>query len=242
MNKNIKIGVFTDVHGNLPALLAGLNFLDKQHCDYIYHTGDAIGFGPFSRECVEMITNLPNIHAIMGNHEQYFIYGIPCSVRDLEKVHHRWVNSTVRPLRDVISKLKYVEYLTVNDTRIAFMHYGMLNENKFNRIIEKPNGNNLDILFNNIDADIIFYGHNHESSDIIGKKRYINPGSMGCSRDSYARLIIIEFNSRKYKITKHKILYDKSNLFKQLNERDVPGKEYIAEAFFGLSNSKNLYD
>ena len=36
----MRIAVFTDVHGNLPALEAALAVIERARCDAIYHTGD----------------------------------------------------------------------------------------------------------------------------------------------------------------------------------------------------------
>ena len=46
----MKIAVLTDVHGNLPALQVALRAIRREGADAIFHTGDAIGIGPFPAE------------------------------------------------------------------------------------------------------------------------------------------------------------------------------------------------
>ena len=51
----MKIAVLTDAHGNLPALEAALAAIRVMGCDVVYHTGDAVGIGPYPAECVERL-------------------------------------------------------------------------------------------------------------------------------------------------------------------------------------------
>ena len=48
-----KIGVISDIHGNLQALKAVLAEFDRQGCDEIIHTGDVVNIGARSRECLD---------------------------------------------------------------------------------------------------------------------------------------------------------------------------------------------
>jgi predicted phosphodiesterase len=69
----MKITVFSDVHGNLPALERLLE-LEAGSDRYIF-LGDAVNYGPWSNECVDLIGSLPNCICIRGNHEDYFLNG-----------------------------------------------------------------------------------------------------------------------------------------------------------------------
>ena len=37
-----KVGIFSDTHGNLPALEAIVQLFNREKCDEIYHLGDMI--------------------------------------------------------------------------------------------------------------------------------------------------------------------------------------------------------
>jgi len=66
----MKVAIFGDTHGNLPALekmLADAGRVDKYIC-----LGDTVNYGPWSNECVDIIFSLPNCSVIEGNHETYF--------------------------------------------------------------------------------------------------------------------------------------------------------------------------
>jgi predicted phosphodiesterase len=72
-----KLIVITDAHANLPALTAVLDAARREGYDRIVHTGDAIGIGPFPAEVLDRLLNTPNLECIMGNHDAWFVDGLP---------------------------------------------------------------------------------------------------------------------------------------------------------------------
>lgn len=70
MKLYMKIAVFTDIHGNFPALKVIMDDINKSEFDEVIFLGDAIGIGPKSKECLEMLLN-SKVTIIAGNHELY---------------------------------------------------------------------------------------------------------------------------------------------------------------------------
>ena len=67
----MKILIYSDVHGNLPAfetMLKEIGFCDGYLC-----LGDLVNYGPWSNECVDLALSLPNSVILKGNHEDAFI-------------------------------------------------------------------------------------------------------------------------------------------------------------------------
>jgi predicted phosphodiesterase len=69
----VKIAVFGDVHGNLPAFEKMIK--EVRHCDEFICLGDLVNYGPWSNECVDLSVSLPFSVQVMGNHEEAFING-----------------------------------------------------------------------------------------------------------------------------------------------------------------------
>ena len=65
----MKIGVLSDVHGNVEALNASLKRLDKEGAERFIFCGDAIGYGPDPEGCVQKILKLPLLACVLGNHD-----------------------------------------------------------------------------------------------------------------------------------------------------------------------------
>ncbi|WP_263356173.1 metallophosphoesterase family protein [Acidicapsa ligni] len=75
MQQAYRIAVFSDVHGNLPALEAVLKAIDSSHPDVILCLGDLVDFAPWPNEVIEVIRSR-NIGTLMGNHDERIAHGI----------------------------------------------------------------------------------------------------------------------------------------------------------------------
>lgn len=235
----MKIAVLTDVHGNLPALQAALRAIGREGCDAIFHTGDAIGIGPYPAECLELLLDTPRMHLIMGNHDAWFAYGLPDPqpswMSDGEVKHQQWIHSCIdSSLRTVVGEWPYLIQDLFEDIRVSFLHYG-LNESRRNfvPIVRDPEASDLDEIFSSLDSDLVFYGHHHPNSDMVSKARYVNPGSLGCHTEPVARFAVLECREKRYELEVRGISYDDSALFREFEKREVPERKFIIRAFFG---------
>lgn len=64
----MRLAIFSDVHGNAPALEAVLADISGQSCDALYCLGDLVGYGPFPNEVTERIRR-EHIPTVMGNYD-----------------------------------------------------------------------------------------------------------------------------------------------------------------------------
>ena len=64
----MRLGVFADVHANLPALEATVDAFRRLTVDQFVHLGDLVGYGPFPNECIELVRDLDAV-GVAGNHE-----------------------------------------------------------------------------------------------------------------------------------------------------------------------------
>lgn len=62
-------GVFSDVHSNLEALDAVLNFFDEAGVGGHICCGDIVGYGPDPEACLDRIRGLRELSVIVGNHD-----------------------------------------------------------------------------------------------------------------------------------------------------------------------------
>jgi len=102
--------VFSDVHGNLPALDAVLEDMGRKGINTVICLGDLVGYGPFPNEVVALIRER-GIPTIMGNYDQ----GIGYSTGDCGCAYH----TEEQRLEGAIS-LKWTEEVVTAETR-AFL-------------------------------------------------------------------------------------------------------------------------
>ncbi|MCI8410947.1 MAG: metallophosphoesterase [Clostridia bacterium] len=53
----MKIAIISDIHGNLEALKATINDIEKRNVDKIICLGDTIAKGIHPKECIEIVKN-----------------------------------------------------------------------------------------------------------------------------------------------------------------------------------------
>ncbi len=65
----MRLAIFSDTHGNIEALEEVLKFLRTQKIDRYVFLGDAVGYGPNPNEVCSALRALPNLVAVLGNHD-----------------------------------------------------------------------------------------------------------------------------------------------------------------------------
>ena len=110
----VKRAIISDVHGNLEALRAVLEDIDRQQVDAIYCLGDVVGYGPNPCECVNLIRERCSM-VLLGNHDQGALFdpdgfnvGAEKAIRwtraQLEQ-HDRLSRNASDPLTDFLGEL-----------------------------------------------------------------------------------------------------------------------------------------
>jgi putative phosphoesterase len=235
----MRIAVLSDIHDNLPALEATLAFIRTTKCDRIFSIGDSIAIGPFPRETIQLLFD-EGITLLMGNHEEYILNGFPAesfkntTIGEIE--HQKWVRKQLS--NSMIKRLaisSYEERIEKENYRIRMLHF-VYDQNGIIKRHSPLKNIDLESLFGT-DDNLVIFGHTHVEMDVQLKTHYINPGALGCSKDSLARFITLDVNSDQLSVQRHQISYDKNILLDAFNTRGVPARDEIFQAFYGISNS-----
>jgi len=154
--------VFSDIHGNLPALET---LLQKEVVDAYINLGDVVNYAPWSNECAELIHSLNQCTNIVGNHEEYFI-------SKKSKAKH--------PLVSLFFEVCFP----------SFKHHDLISKYKSSESIEGflfKHTHNKQYIFSDTAVDIAqntVIGHSHQQfSRRIDNHLLINPGSAGQNRE-----------------------------------------------------------
>ena len=235
----MRIAILTDAHANLPALEAALAAIDTLDCDTVIHTGDAIAIGPFPAETLGLLLDR-GVTCLLGNHDLYFAHGLPDPRPDWmsssEVEHQQWTHAQLNPgLRHVVQHWPLQHFQDLDGRRVLFTHYALRPDGSdFVPIVRLPDAATFDALFADEVADLVFYGHDHTPADMQGKRRYVNPGSLGCAREAVARFAVMDVApDGTYRLTFEAVPYDDAPLIGAFEDRQVPVRDFLAKAFFG---------
>ena len=240
-----KIGVISDVHGNLAALTAILQLLDEEKCDEIIHTGDVVDIGPNSYECLQLLLSRKDVTLVLGNHDRDFAMN-HTAVRNLSHVpaeHKEQVFATLtEEQRQKVQKFPLFVTRNCGKSILVFAHYAFkqpwssMEEFPFMPIEMEPTAEKFDEIFSTLDdmnCDAVFFGHKHEPCDVVGKRLYVDVGSVGCHPEAVARGIVIEYDEQSWTYRRVYAPYDAESTRKQMQKNLACG-EFLYEFYFLL--------
>jgi len=236
----MKIGIITDVHNNKLALDLVLEKFKEEGCQGIICSGDFIGIGPFPEETVKTLMSSNLFACVRGNHESYLTDDLPSSVPNSENMgleeieHHKWEHSILsQEAKNFIFDLPYEKTVEINGYKIYVSHYSIGKDTLYGKYYPNPSSDELDIMFEGIDADVIVYGHNHNENITFGNRLYINAGSLGCpSHDNMARAGILDLND-KIEYIPLKLSYNIKDVVDAIHTINYPAKNEILKYFYG---------
>ena len=188
----MKIAIISDIHGNLEALKATLNDIEKRKVDKIICLGDTIAKGIHPKKCIELIRKNCEI-VLQGNCDFYFssehdnINEMP----EQEQKRIKWNQSLIsKEDREYLLNLPFCYEFYMSGSLVRLFHatpvannIAILNvdsiETKYQMFLPSKN-----TVSQNI-ADVVIYGHiHHPYMDKIYNKTIINVGSVGNSFDA----------------------------------------------------------
>ena len=241
-----KIGVISDIHGNLPALKAVLQLLDDEGCEEIIHTGDVVNIGPDSRACLELLLSRKDVICILGNHDRDFADN-QTQVRYKSHVPSEHKQQVFASLTEEHRQKvrEFPVYITRNcgGSKIMFCHYAFyplpvaIDQYLFQPIAIPPTAEKFDEMFAGVDADAIFFGHKHEPCDIMGKRLYVDVGSVGCHPEPKARAVVIDYDDTSWSYRRVYAPYGMEETRKAMLQKVTAG-EQLYDFYFMLNTKK----
>lgn len=186
----MKIAIISDIHGNLEALKATINDIEKRNVDKIICLGDTIAKGVHPKECIEIVRSKCEV-VLKGNCDRHFsmqheIEELP----DIEQKRVAWNQSMISEEdRNYLLNLPFCHEFYMSGSLVRLFHAtpevdykAIINqdsiETKFKMFCPSNN-----TVSQNI-ADIVIYGHiHHPFMDKIYNRTLINAGSVGNSYD-----------------------------------------------------------
>lgn len=200
----MKIVIFSDIHGNLPALNVMLK--DAGHADQYICLGDIVDYGPWSNECVEIVNSLDNCVVLKGNHEEYFLKRKFTGGNETAKLFFETC------IRD-FTKQKLISNLAETYTLHSYCFTHTLHNQRI-YIDSKIQ----------LDANYVI-GHSHHQFKLTqGKFTLYNAGSVGQNRAYINVINYLVYNTKENSFQMKSITYDVDLIIDEMKRRGYPFK------------------
>lgn len=234
---NRYLAILADVHANLPALQAVLNFLDSHNIKQGIVAGDIVGYGPYPTECIELIQKTGFL-VLKGNHDHglaanSFQKGFSSTASWVLTWSQQYVKS------EHIQWLADLPPLAHEDNWLA-LHGAPIDPTFFNAYVyEMTYQDNLDVLQRK-EIPICFHGHTHQPG-LYGRKgrmdKYyledkielqqfdhtlICPGSIGQPRNGKSGAQFAIYDQKEHQIMFHTLEYDVESIVKKMSDEQFP--------------------
>lgn len=214
----MRIGLLTDIHGNLPALDAVLD--DMPPIDEVVCAGDIVGYNPWPAECVERVRDVAAI-TVQGNHDR--------TVETPEDyAHNEMAQVGLEHARGELDD-EQLRWLTELPLRTTFA------DGAYRLVHSHPDPDNLGTYvrprdFSRMrpyldDYDGIVIGHTHiQHEAMIDDRLIINPGSVGQPRDGNPQAAYAVLDTDSNTVEMHRVEYDINRVISATEEAGLPVK------------------
>lgn len=212
----MKLAIISDIHGNLPALEAVIEDIQRWQADQLIINGDLINRGTLSRACLEFLLQLPMQKTFLkGNHEEFVIScesfdepvdSLPYKIREFA----HWTYEQVLPHIETIKTWENQLDIVLNDQDHLHITHGTKigNRDSIGRNTSE------EALSAKVGQDYDFFITSHTHYPLIrqfNRTLILNTGSVGApfdgdKRSSYGRFWLSE---QQWKMKIQRVEYDR---------------------------------
>jgi putative phosphoesterase len=213
----MKIGVISDIHGNIRALNPCLDFLRGERTDRIIFLGDAIGYMPFG---VEVLSRLKaeGIECVKGNHEAMLTGMLP--IKEQNKDIYKLSEQKNKLSAELINFIQSWDesICTEADGRKYFFVHGSPDDHLNGYVYPDSDLS----LFKNTEWDVVVMGHTHYPflREEYGKV-FVNPGSVGLPRDTGNISSFAVIETAPFTVKHYRMEFDVDQVLREMKKEDI---------------------
>lgn len=244
----IQIAIFSDVHGNLPALEVVLNDINERGITHKFCLGDLVDFAPWGNEVIEIIKE-KNIPCLLGNHDERIAFDLPViplskhseqeTIARFSAIDHskRYITDENKSfLAEFPFHLKLNYKIGRKHWNIQLVHSSLQSNDTY--LYESENDQVFIDMLNASQSDVVVMGHTHLSfTKQISNQWVINAGSVGRSKEEnrLASYLILRLDEEKISPEIIQLEYPLEKVAQEIEASEIP--DYYASF---LRNEKVL--
>jgi predicted phosphodiesterase len=249
----MRLGVVSDIHGNVVALDAVLADAEHAGVDQWWALGDLVLFGPRPVEVIERLQSLPRVRFVRGNTDRYVITGeqphphatAADAVGDVDLVErYGTMAATIGWTRGVLDQAGLLDWLAAlpaeqrrqsPDGSVVLGVHASPGADDGPGIDTDRDDDALYALLAAGEADVVVGGHTHVATNRTVKHlRACNPGSVGLPRrGAGASWMIIEMDDDGVRVEHRRRVFDVEEVIADLHRRRHPSAPFVEQILRG---------
>ncbi len=218
MNRR-KIAILADIHGNMPALRAVLEDLERERPDEVLVGGDLVGRGPEGSRVVAAIEER-GWRCLRGNHEDYLLDFVHRQVpdewwRDGEWAASRWMAAELEPRAVEFIESLPAELRPESAGGLLLVHGSPRSNN--DGLGPWTSDDRLARHLDSIDEELLVCAHTHRPMvRRVRNGRVVNVGAVGLpfNRDRRAQYAIFHHDESGWRLEPRRVAYDVDELLR----------------------------
>jgi len=237
----MRVLVVSDIHANYTALKTVLE--DADEFEAVWCLGDVVGYGPDPNACVELLSEQPNLHCVLGNHDIAAIGEMPTeSFNGDARRSLTWLERVLSA-----SSLDFLRALPrkVEASKEVLLVHGSPRDPVWEYILNTMTAR---LNFSAFDVDFAFMGHTHVQSMFmydpekdhvsleiphvgmpvsLEGRGLLNPGSVGQPRDRDPRAAYAIFDTEALTWEPQRVEYDIEAVQERIREANLPERHAL---------------
>jgi len=226
-----RVAVITDIHANLPALLAALARIEELGIEEVYCGGDLVGYGPHPNEVCALVAerDIPTIygnydHAIARDHTDCGCAYITAHDRELGRRSVEWtLEHTGQAAKDFMLGLPFDLHFPVGGSDVHLVHGSPRKVNEY--LFEDKPARLYERLAAGETDPVLVFGHTHKPwVHEYGGVLFVNCGSVGKPKDGDPRgaFAVLADAGRRVDVTIERVEYDSEAVAAEVREVGLP--------------------
>ncbi|KAA0966782.1 metallophosphoesterase family protein [Sporosarcina sp. ANT_H38] len=237
----MRIGILSDIHGNIDALNAVLKHAEKLKVETFFILGDLVGYYLDPEKVIQRIRTLSNTTTIQGNHERFLIQVLN-GTKDIHELNNKYGEGHQLALQklnagelDWLAELPIEKNMMFDGLSIKLCHGAPGHPDMY---LYPDTKKEIMIELFNEEHDFIFVGHSHYPF-IIPRNNcvLINVGSVGMSKDvgGLASWGLLDTSNRTF--IPHRTPYNTDRLANAITNSENLNSDYLVSLL-----TRNRYD
>ncbi|WP_255197683.1 metallophosphoesterase family protein [Halorarius litoreus] len=210
----MRIGLISDVHGNLPALETVLD--DMPPVEQVVCAGDVVGYNPWPRECLERVRETCSV-VVQGNHDR----NVETPAR---YEHNEMAHAGLQLAREELTD-EQRDWLAALPPRDDVETYRLVHSHpdpeKLGRYVRPRQFSKLRPYLDEYDGLVL--GHTHVQHEaMVDGRLIVNPGSVGQPRDNDPRAAYAVLDTDTNEVELRRVEYDIDRVITRVEELGLP--------------------